>query len=111
MNIQIGTKAGNTASRKLKSLNESQQNNVVVETSQEADILRIKSKNIEFSNGVIMAKISEDIGTKFGLKHHYYSTENIEQFIDSVKNFAEIAGGELNASDLKKLELQYNSVN
>ena len=83
---------------------------VEIKTDNIENVLKIKSKQFEFSCGIIMAKINQDINTKFGLKWHYDNTENLEGFINSVGNFVAVSGNKITDADKKKLTVQYNSM-
>lgn len=78
-----------------------------VNTDTEQDVLRIKSKQFEFSCGVTMANIYQPINTPFGLKYHYDNTDDFESFLESVEKFIKTSENVLSDSDIKKLETHY----
>lgn len=73
------------------------------------NVMRIKSKQFNFSSGVAMAKIDQNINTRFGLKYHFLNSNDFSTFLESVKKTIEIGDNiKLSPSDIKKLEKQYN---
>ena len=68
-------------------------------------VIENESNQFKFDKGFSMAKIIVDLDTKFGLKYHAENTSSFEEFIESIQKFV---GEELTASDITKLQTQYN---
>ena len=67
-----------------------------------------KSKQIEFSNGVIMGNFNVDTGNAFCLKHHFDQTQSQAEFVNSVIKYVGSTGSNLSVADITKLENEYN---
>lgn len=81
-----------------------------VETEQIQKVIALKNKQFKFDCGISMARIREDINTKFGLKWHYDNNSDVESFIDSVRSFIETAGYELSDKDIIRLTKEYQKL-
>lgn len=73
------------------------------------EILKNKSKQFKFSNGLIMGSIDFEVDNLFSLNYHFKLTPNFDQFLESVKHFLATVDGSLSNSDIKNLQSQYES--
>lgn len=80
------------------------------ETEQLQKVIALKNKQFKFDCGISMARIREDVNTKFGLKWHYDNSSDIKSFIDSVRSFIEAAGYSLSDSDINRLTKEYQKL-
>lgn len=123
MNIRNSKKIRqNTVESNLKNLFEGEQKTIQttqqapkqlmsdIETEQIQKVIALKNKQFKFDCGISMARIREDINTKFGLKWHYDNNPDVESFIDSVRSFIETAGYELSDKDIIRLTKEYQKL-
>jgi len=107
----------NTGKNKNKNLPlfEGDQSVPVQENSQEMKnqdsietVFSVVSKQFQFDGGVMMAAMSIDTGTKFGLKWHAQNTKDFSEFADSVSEFVLATNVTLTDNDLANLEKEYS---
>lgn len=90
----------------LQSLNEAKKTQVNVNL--ETVVLKTKSKQFVFECGCVMARMSVQLDTRFGLYWHAKQTDSFDGFVASIEKFLQAAGFAITDIDKKLLQKQYS---
>lgn len=90
----------------LQNLNEGKKQDLSLNL--ETLVLKTPAKQFKFECGVIMARMSVKLNTRFGLYWHKQNTKNLEEFLNSVEMFVNASNNIITDSDKKLLSKQYN---